>query len=58
MKKKGTVRVQATIPLVVDSILEHKMGSLGSTKSERVKNILMIYLAERGYLTSICEEIK
>ena len=51
MNEKRTVRVQATIPEIVDNILETKMGNLGSTKSERVRNILMIYLAERGYLT-------
>ena len=58
MCTKRTARVQATVPLIVDDILENKMSSLGSTKSERIKNILVIYLAERGYLTNISGEIK
>lgn len=43
-------RVPVGFPPHIDKILEEKLAGLGNTKAERVKNIVIIYLTERGYL--------
>jgi hypothetical protein len=58
MPHKKNVRVQATLPSIVDEIIEQKLSHLGAKKSERVRNIIMIYLAEKGYFREICGNTK
>ncbi|MBU7043893.1 MAG: hypothetical protein HXS47_09910 [Theionarchaea archaeon] len=53
---RNTSRViSVTIPIIVYNIIEEKLGCLGNSTSERMRNITMIYLAERGYLRDICQ---
>jgi hypothetical protein len=55
MPHKTSRVISVTIPIVVYNIIEEKLGCLGNSASERVRNITMIYLAERGYLRDICQ---
>ena len=58
MPQSNSVRVQATLPSIVNDIIEQKLNHLGAKKSERIRNIIMIYLAEKGYFREVCESIK
>ncbi len=55
MPHKKNIRVQATIPSIADDIIKHKLSRLGAKNSERIRNIIMIYLAEKGYFRDVCE---
>jgi hypothetical protein len=47
-----------TVPLIIFNIVEDNLDCLGNSTSEKVRNVLMIYLAERGYLRKICQGCK
>jgi len=58
MPHKKSVKIQATLPWIVNDIIEQKLNHLGAKKSERIRNIIMIYLAEKGYFREVCDGIK
>jgi hypothetical protein len=43
-------RFPVGFPPIVREIIKHNVGILGSSESEVVKNIVLIYLTEKGLL--------
>jgi hypothetical protein len=43
-------RIPVGFPPIVREIIKHNVGILGSSESEVVKNIVLIYLTEKGLL--------
>lgn len=43
-------RFPVSFPPVIREIIKEQVGILGSSESEVVKNMVLIYLTEKGYL--------
>ena len=48
-----TQRVPVSFPPVIRDIIKRQVGILGSSESEVVKNIVLIYFTEKGLLRRI-----
>jgi hypothetical protein len=48
-----TPRVPVSFPPVIRDIIKRQVGILGSSESEVVKNIVLIYFTEKGLLRRI-----
>ena len=45
-----TQRIPVSFPPVIRDIIKQQVGILGSSESEVVKNIVLIYFTEKGHL--------
>jgi len=48
-----TQRIPVSFPPVIRDIIKQQVGILGSSESEVVKNIVLIYFTEKGLLRRI-----
>ncbi len=53
-----TQRIPVSFPPVIRDIIKEQVGILGSSESEVVKNIVLIYFTEKGHLKSLRTEKK
>jgi len=53
---QGSSRFPVSFPPVIRKIIKKQIGKLGNSESEVVKNMVLIYLAERGLLKTTDKE--
>jgi hypothetical protein len=51
-------RFPVGFPPAIREIIKQHVGELGNSESEVVKNMVLIYLTERGYLKKIDKKTK
>jgi len=45
-----TQRIPVSFPPIIRDIIKQQVGIIGSSESEVVKNIVLIYFTEKGFL--------